>query len=273
MWWHYDQLPSCEPYDWGGSHRGDSEYDNIDFHVDLGCGKLKKGRLGIDHFAAPGITDLTIDFETLWLPAGRRWRGASVEAVDIWGKTQEQYRESGQGAGSLPFPDDSIESIVSHHCLEHVGDGFLRLMDECYRVLKPGGILRIIVPLFPSRTAVEDPDHRRMFMTGTFDSFCGTKDGDCWLESFSVPYTDCRFEMVDKDYTKKLEDPAQWWGEEDARELRVALRKHALEVPHAEKLASQRDIHAGRGDSEGPTVDVAGGDAEGRRDAELAQVG
>lgn len=223
-WWKYENLPSGEPYDWAGAARGDSPYDNIDFHLDLGMGKLKKGRLGIDRFFALGV-DLVIDLNTL-LPAPLPPQQGSRH-----NQTIDQYRAYRHGDSNwrdpgLPFPDDSIESIISHHCLEHLTDGFIPLMDECHRILKPGGILRIIVPLFPSRTAVEDPDHRRWFMEGTFDAFCGTAEGESWLESFSVPYTTCRFEMVDKDLTPRPEDPADYWGEKDAREIRVALKKH-----------------------------------------------
>lgn len=208
----YDRWPSGAPYDWSPAGRGDNEYDNADFHVDLGCGKLKKGRIGIDHFDAPGV-DIVMDLNRLAMPC----REDHLERRHRWFEL-----------GRLPFATDSIESIVSHHCLEHVGDGFLRLMDECYRVLKPGGIFRIIVPLFPSWSAVSDPDHRRYFMAedggpSTFDSLCGTPD-NCWLESFSVPYTKARFEKVHQDLTPEPEDPVDRWTSRDARELRVALK-------------------------------------------------
>ncbi len=47
----------------------------------------------------------------------------------------------------LPFPNNSIDAIYSSHALEHfsqqTGENLLR---ECFRVLKPHGILRIVVP-------------------------------------------------------------------------------------------------------------------------------
>jgi ubiquinone/menaquinone biosynthesis C-methylase UbiE len=47
----------------------------------------------------------------------------------------------------LPWARDSIESIYSSHCLEHLTkvDG-RKLLFEAFRVLKPGGIIRIVVP-------------------------------------------------------------------------------------------------------------------------------
>lgn len=189
----YERWPSGEPYDWNGAAR-EHEHDQLDFHVDLGCGKLKRARIGVDHRAGEGV-DLMVDLNGGW----------------------------------LPFADSSIESIVSHHCLEHIGDGFIALMDECYRVLKPDAIFRIIVPLFPSWSAVSDPDHRRYFMADdgrcTFDAFCGTPGEtpqNCWLASFSVPYTTARFERLHLDYTAPAE-PEDRWTWKDARELRVTL--------------------------------------------------
>jgi hypothetical protein len=100
-------------------------------------------------------------------------------------------------------------------------------MDECWRVLKPGGYFRIIVPLFPSWSAVVDPDHARFFVAdqdhSTFDYFCGTTDAH-WMEDFAVPYTAARFERVDQDITVRAHSTDVWWTSADARELRVALK-------------------------------------------------
>lgn len=192
--WRYEDLPSGEPYDWGGTNRGQSPFDNIDFHVDIGCGRVKKGRFGIDRHFDEGVN---------WV--------MDLNRLDV----------------QLPFPDGGVKSIISHHAMEHLDVGFLPLMDECHRVLEPGGILRIIVPLFPSRTAVEDPDHKRYFMPGSFEAFCGGPGGEHWQESFSTPYTTCRFEMVDHDFTAML-PPHERWGEKDAREIRVALKRRDL---------------------------------------------
>jgi predicted SAM-dependent methyltransferase len=47
----------------------------------------------------------------------------------------------------LPFPDNLFDGIFCEHVLEHFDyDHGTRLMKECLRVLKPGGVVRIIVP-------------------------------------------------------------------------------------------------------------------------------
>jgi SAM-dependent methyltransferase len=210
-WWLYDNLPAMPEggYDWSPATRGDKPDDQIDYHVDLGCGTVKKGRLGIDRFPAPGV-DLVMDLDLLYPSMDENDPNKLAQLIPVQGR--------------MPFPDDSIQSIITHHCLEHIGEGFIRLMDECFRVLVPGGPMRIIVPLFPSRTAVEDPDHKRYFMEETFEAFCGDAEGRSWLESFSVPYTSCRFEKVDRDITAPTPLSEQW-GPKDVREMRTTLRK------------------------------------------------
>jgi SAM-dependent methyltransferase len=47
----------------------------------------------------------------------------------------------------IPFPADSIDVVYHSHVLEHFDrDDALRLLAECHRVLRPGGILRVVVP-------------------------------------------------------------------------------------------------------------------------------
>lgn len=224
-WWNYENLPSGEPYDWGGAARTDHPDDNLDFHLDLGAGRLPKGRLTIDRFDDPTI-DIVMDLDHLStpVPGSRGWKRA------------KEFQGAGSGEvnpmegmipvlGRLPFPSQSIESIITHHALEHIGDGFIRLMDECHRVLKRGGKMRVIVPLYPSHSAAADPDHKRYFLIDTFNSFMGDAEGNSWLESFSTPYTTARFKEGHKTYTARDPDPAVWWTPDDARELRITLEK------------------------------------------------
>jgi len=47
----------------------------------------------------------------------------------------------------LPFDDASIDAIFQEHVLEHLSAPMgLWVLDECFRVLKPGGIMRVVVP-------------------------------------------------------------------------------------------------------------------------------
>lgn len=50
-------------------------------------------------------------------------------------------------ARGIPFSDGSADAIFHEHLFEHIPlRAGLTLMDECFRVLRPGGILRVGVP-------------------------------------------------------------------------------------------------------------------------------
>lgn len=49
----------------------------------------------------------------------------------------------------IPYPDDSINVVYHSHVLEHIDKKFVpSFLREIRRVLKPGGILRVVVPDF-----------------------------------------------------------------------------------------------------------------------------
>lgn len=71
----------------------------------------------------------------------------------------------------LPFRDHSIDQVYAVQVLEHVHD-LLGLMNEIHRVLKPGGVLHVMVPYWKYVNAVADPTHVRFFNPQTFKFFC-----------------------------------------------------------------------------------------------------
>lgn len=49
--------------------------------------------------------------------------------------------------GGLPFADQSFDAVYHSHVLEHLApEKGRQLLKECFRVLKPNGVLRIVVP-------------------------------------------------------------------------------------------------------------------------------
>lgn len=69
----------------------------------------------------------------------------------------------------LPFADNSMDYILCQDVLEHIE--YLPLLEDIYRMLKPGGIVEIRVPHFSSRFNYIDPTHKKMFSVETFDFF------------------------------------------------------------------------------------------------------
>lgn len=77
----------------------------------------------------------------------------------------------------IPFEDGCISTIHAYHFLKHVADP-VKVLQECQRVLRPGGVLNIVVPYYSSQMAAHDLDHKH--------AFCE----DTWKILFSNPYYD-----------------------------------------------------------------------------------
>ena len=70
----------------------------------------------------------------------------------------------------LPFESDSCEEILCKDVLEHL-ESFPAIMYDLHRILKKGGVLKIVVPHFSSGDAYSDPTHRNFFAAKTFGFF------------------------------------------------------------------------------------------------------
>ena len=98
--------------------------------VNIGCGtKAPDGWYNIDN--SP----------TIWLsriPAAAKLLGTAA-----WPRSVHRH----DVLKGLPFADETVDCIYSSHTFEHFTyQQSLALTKECLRVLKPGGILRLVVP-------------------------------------------------------------------------------------------------------------------------------
>jgi len=79
----------------------------------------------------------------------------------------------------LPWEDNSLDAITGFDVIEHLprqgsgsqGNAFIEMMNEFYRVLKPGGILLTVTPCYPSPAAFTDPTHVNIITPGTHKYF------------------------------------------------------------------------------------------------------
>ena len=73
----------------------------------------------------------------------------------------------------LPWPweDNRFELVVACAVLEHLRITLLESLGECWRVLRPGGLLRLKVPYWQADTSYSDPTHYWMFSLAVFDQF------------------------------------------------------------------------------------------------------
>ena len=71
-----------------------------------------------------------------------------------------------------PWPAQSDEFDLVHcsHCLEHLDDA-VKAVEEMYRLCKPGGLIKIIVPHYTGHTSWGSPEHKRAFGAKWFNYF------------------------------------------------------------------------------------------------------
>lgn len=86
-----------------------------------------------------------------------------------------QWKRSAQ---DVPWPadDDSFKVITASHVMEHIpaGSDRIAVMNEAWRVLRPGGRFHIKVPLFPHWSAIADPTHVSFWVPESFSYFDGS---------------------------------------------------------------------------------------------------
>lgn len=81
----------------------------------------------------------------------------------------------------LPFDSDSADEILASHFLEHLtADEMLDLLEECYRVLKGGARMVILVPLREPYSL----DHVRAFDERSFDPLEFPETPDYYQRAF-----------------------------------------------------------------------------------------
>ena len=135
--------------------------------VELRAGKWK-GR-EVVHQRAPVDVLPPLDLDGLKLNLGAGWDGTEgFIRVDRAGDPDIRLDLS----EPLPFADGTFVEIRAFHVLEHIERrDLVRIMNECWRVLEPDGVMEIEVPVFPSDAAMADPTHVSFFVAATFDYF------------------------------------------------------------------------------------------------------
>ena len=77
---------------------------------------------------------------------------AAYVSADLEGDEAMQHMDM----TDVPFKDDAFDLIVCVHVLEHVPDD-RQAMREMVRVLRPGGVAMLLVPIVLEQPTLEDP--------------------------------------------------------------------------------------------------------------------
>ncbi len=66
---------------------------------------------------------------------------------------------------TLPFASDSVDFLLCEHCVEHIPYyQAIKFFKECYRIMHPNGVVRIIVPSLERIMKVSTEDYCRFTM-------------------------------------------------------------------------------------------------------------
>lgn len=91
-----------------------------------------------------------------------------------------------------PWQDSSFENIFAMDVLEHLYD-VVKALEECHRILTPGGFLSINVPFAGDLRSYRDPDHKHWFTEHSFDYFI---PGTYWEQNYGY-YSKMRWNKKD----------------------------------------------------------------------------
>ena len=108
--------------------------------LDIGCGEGRHAIAVYDH--AP-VTSIGLDLNADDLITAR----AKARECFPEPKVDRHLAFTQVDATKLPFASHSIDKIICSEVLEHIGP-YEQVLDEIYRVLKPGGLLCVSVPRF-----------------------------------------------------------------------------------------------------------------------------
>jgi predicted SAM-dependent methyltransferase len=105
---------------------------------------------------------------------------------------------------NLPFEDSTVEGVLAHHILEHMGEGYFHLLQEIYRVCKHDAIIDIRVPHPRSDAFLADPTHRRPITPMGMKLFSKKFNDMCEEKNFSSSqlgnYYNVNFDVLSWDY-------------------------------------------------------------------------
>ena len=113
-----------------------------------------------------------------------KFKANDVVGIDLVENKKENVIKCKLGYEKLPFDKDSFDYLTAYDLIEHIprfseisenGPPFIFFMNECYRVLKPGGIFLSMTPIYPFFGAFQDPTHNNIITVDTFKLYFSEK--------------------------------------------------------------------------------------------------
>lgn len=105
-----------------------------------------------------------------------------VYGIDVRDDVDKKIVRADLVLEKIPFEDNFFDAVTAHDFIEHIPRliyapqrryPFVDLMNEIWRVLKPGGQFMSITPAFPHAAAFFDPTHVNYITEETFPLYFG----------------------------------------------------------------------------------------------------
>jgi len=81
-----------------------------------------------------------------------------------------------------PLQDESVMMLLATDVFEHLKLDVQTWLDECWRVLVPGGTLSMRLPAYDNPYSFRDPTHQRIFHPESFLYWCPHAKGTVWRD-------------------------------------------------------------------------------------------
>jgi len=101
---------------------------------------------------------------------------------DRWKHSPHVDLEFDLGVFPWPLESGSVDEILALDVFEHLCCDVQVWLDECWRVLKPNGVLDMRLPAWNNPYSWRDPTHRRVFHQESFLYWCPDAPGTVWRD-------------------------------------------------------------------------------------------
>ena len=134
---------------------------------------FEPGWVNVDKFSLPGVQEQVDLFRFPWIRSsnGSPWNDDSADVI-YCSHIAEHIPHAVRVSRFIPLAwrkryDEMVENL----------DGWFVFFAECWRILKPGGLLYVRAPFATSNAALSDPTHTRYVTPGSF-SYLGGDNPD-----------------------------------------------------------------------------------------------
>lgn len=130
-----------------------------------------------------------------------------VYGIDLVGDKTKNIKIADLVTKPIPYKNSTFDFVTAFDFLEHIPrlvylkrkriHPFIELMNEIYRVLKPGGIFLAHTPAYPMQEAFQDPTHVNIISENSIQYFAGNSVETCRAYGFNG-----EFELIRQEWSK-----------------------------------------------------------------------